>query len=365
MSFLETMTPMERINSLHETGCADRPGISAFAMGMVPRMTYGLTVGEGYANPLSFAKAYLHIWQLFGFDNGPLFGHACAGNAEFGGTLAYPGKRSKANSPFIVNHAINLPEDVDRMTVPDPSTVGEVPKIVEACRYVFKEYPDGYRSPSVVVGTPFTWVVNIVGMETVLVWMIKSPELVYKLLNKVVEFQIEYAKYLVETLEPMVLFEGGLAESNDFISAKQFEYFVLPYLREYHAGAMKHGAIGINSHPCGDQTRNIKLWKELKDIRFINFDYRTPISRVVEEFHNDSTVVGNLEPFSFVSQDFDSIYSKTRESLHVAATKCNRGYVVGPGCEMPSSVPPANLFAMVQATRDYAESSEWRDHCRK
>jgi uroporphyrinogen decarboxylase len=334
-------------------------------MGMVPKMNYGLTVGEGYANPLMYAKAYIHIWQLFNFDTGPLFGHACAGNAEFGGVLAYPGKKSKANSPFIINHAINLPEDVDRITVPNPKEVGEIPKIVEACEYVFKEYPKGYRSPSVVIGTPFTWVVNMVGMETVLTWMIESPELVYKLLRKVVEFQIEYAKYLVNELEPMVIFEGGLAESNDFISVKQFEYFVLPYLTEFHRKAIDNGVLGFNSHPCGDQIKNMKLWNKLPGIRSINFDYRTPLYDVVNEFHKDSMISGNIEPNFFISQDFEATYRKASDFLHVAAVKCDHGYVIGPGCEMPVSVPPANIYAMVQATRDYSETTEWKEHCRR
>lgn len=85
----EEMTPQERLMSLYQTGRADRPGIGAFAMGFVARMTHGLTVGEIYEYPIKLAKAYLPVQQLFGFDTGPLFGHACTGAAEFGGEISY------------------------------------------------------------------------------------------------------------------------------------------------------------------------------------------------------------------------------------------------------------------------------------
>ena len=49
------------------------------------------------------------------------------------------------------------------------------------------------------------------------------------------------------------------------------------------------------------------------------------------------------------------------EYLELAATHCAHGYIIGPGCELPVTTPPANLFAMAKATKDYAETKEWKN----
>jgi uroporphyrinogen decarboxylase len=46
----------------------------------------------------------------------------------------------------------------------------------------------------------------------------------------------------------------------------------------------------------------------------------------------------------------------------MAATHCAHGYVIGPGCELPVTTSPANMYAMVKATKDYAETKEWKDY---
>lgn len=331
----ETMTPFERLMSLHQTGWADRPGVGAFAMGMIPKLTPGLTIGECYEDPVKFAKAYLPIQQLFGFDTGPLFGHACSGAAEFGGTISYPAPDSRSQSPMIRSHPLNTPEKVDAMEVPDPATAGEVEKTCQGARYVLKNFPDGYKSPSIVTGTPFTWAGNAVGVETMLLWMIKQPDLVHKVLKGVTEFLIEQAKYIVKTVGPIMLFDGGPSDANDLISPKQFETFALPYLIKVREGALKAGIPGFLAHPCGNQVKNVEMWARVPGSFGINFDYRTPLETCVKVFGPTTMVIGNIEPAKFQYSNYGWIYQKTMESLRTAYN-APHGYMVGPGCEIPT-----------------------------
>jgi uroporphyrinogen decarboxylase len=363
MTFKETLTPSERITQLYKTGCADRPGVSLLAFGMVSQMSHRLTIGEGFANPIKYAKAYLHIWQLFNFDSGPIFGHYCTGNAEFGGTLAYPSRNSKATGPVILSHAITSPEEVELMEVPDPSEVGEVPRIIEACKYVMENYPKGYRVPHADVGTTFSWATNIIGLEKLLVWMSFEPDLVHKVSRKIVDFQDEYTRLLTNLVGPTIVFEGGFAETNDFITSMQFHDFVLPYLKDYHHKAVQNGVLGFRTHPCGLQKENLDLWKGLEGTLSINFDSRNYLSEVVRKFAKETMVAGNIKTGLFIENGFDELYSKATECLNKSAIRCEHGYAVGPGCEMPPNVPPANLFALVQAARDFADTKGWRAHC--
>ncbi len=360
--FKETMTPIERMMSLFQTGWADRPGAGAFAMGFVSKQHKGLTIGECYKDPVKFAKAFLPVQELYGFDTGPLFGHACAGAAEYGGELSYPGADSRAQSPLIVRHPIETPDAVDKMQTPDPATAGEIEDWCRGARYVLETYPEGYKNPTVQAGDAFSNAGNIIGVETMLIWMLKKPDLVHKVLNSVSEFLINEVKYILSTVGPIMFFDGGPTDSNDLISDKQFEQFALPSLIKVREGALKAGApAGFLCHPCGNQTDNAKLWAKVPGSFAINFDYRTPLPKVIDIFGKSTMIVGNIEPAKFMINTYDEVYKTTRDHLDVAATKCEHGYIVGPGCELPVSTPAANLFAMVKATRDYAETKEWQE----
>jgi uroporphyrinogen decarboxylase len=360
--FRETMTPAERMLSLRQTGWADRPAIGSFAKGFIAMQTPGLSIGEYYRDPIKLAKSYIRVWELYGFDTGPSFGHACCGAAEFGGELTYPGPTSRAQSPMISKHPVTTPDAVDAMEIPDPAHAGELPKLCEGAKYVMDNYPAGYKSPSISHGDAFSWAVNVVGAETLLEWMVNEPELVHIVLKKVSDYLADAASYIVKTVGPIVCSSSGPADSNDLISPKQFEEFSLPYLIGVHQRSVKAGLRGLTAHPCGNHTQNIHMWAKVPGVTGINFDYRTPLDMCVEVFGDKTMVIGNIEPAKFLYSDYDWIYNKTLECMDVAATKSKFGYMVGPGCEMPTSTPGLYIAAMVQATRHYAESKEWQEH---
>jgi uroporphyrinogen decarboxylase len=355
------MTPGERLGSLYGTGWADRPGAGTFAMGLIAKMTPGLSIGECYLDPEKFARAYIRVQQTLGFDSGPMFGHASLGAAEFGGELSYPAPNSRAQSPMVRKHPIDTPEKVDSMEVPEISKVKEVVSECKGANWVVENYPAGFNGPSIVCGSPFSLGGNAIGVEQMLLWMIEEPDLVHKVMDRMSEFLIEKAKYIVANVGPIMLFDGGPTEANDLISPKQFETFALPYLKKVREGALKAGIPGFLCHPCGDQNGNIEMWAEAPGNFAVNFDFRTPLEKVVKVFGPKSMIIGNIEPAKFQYSDYDYIYKTTMDYMKIAATNCPHGYMVGPGCEIPTDTPALHVGAMLQATRDYAQSKEWQE----
>ncbi len=363
--FHDTMTPFERIMSLRQTGAADRPGVSPSAAGIISKMVHGLTLGEMYIDPVKFAKGYLYVQQMFGFDGGPMFGHGSLGVAEFGGKIAYPAPNSRAQCPFIVERPIHSLEDVDRIEVPDPRTAGEIPKEVEAARYVLKNYPPELRSASIATGTNFTMTGNIIGVERMLLWMIREPGAVHRMQKKVADYEVELVKHCLKELGPMMFYDGGPVDSNDLIDPKQFEEFALRHMTDFRLRALAAGAPGFMTHPCGDQRENMELWLRAPGSFAMLFDYRSPLSDLVKKIAPRMMIIGNIEPAHFINHDYDSIYKISWECLHTAATHCPLGYMIAPGCEIPVDTPATNLFAMIKATKDYAETAEWKAHVKK
>lgn len=356
----ETMTPGERMMSLMQTGWADRPAVGAFALGLIAVQTPGLSIGECYGDPVKFAKAYIRVQRTLGFDSGPLFGHASVGAAEFGGVLEYPAPDSRAQSPIIRVHPIDSAEKVDAMSVPEMKDVPEVVRDSIAGQWVMKNYPAGYNAPSFVCGSAFTMAGNAIGVEDMLMWMIMEPGLVHKVVGKMGEFCVAKAKYILKNVGPVMLFDGGPTDSNDLISPDQFEAFALPVLVETRKKALAAGVPGFMAHPCGDQNGNINLWARVPGTAAINFDFRTPLQKVVEVFGKTTMIVGNIEPAMFQYKGYDWVYDKTTECMGIAGT-VPHGYMVGPGCDMPVSTPAINLGAMLHATQAFAQSKAWQD----
>jgi uroporphyrinogen decarboxylase len=354
------MTPSERMISLHETGFADRPGVAALATGFVPRMTGNLTIGECYEYPIRYAKAFLSVQQLLGFDSGPLFGHPAGGVKEFGGKLTYPRGSSKALFPVITRRPVNKPEDVDRLEAPDPHTAGEIPHQVAGAKYVVDNYPEGYRNPMMVSGDPFTWTGNIVGLDILLMWLQTEPELAHTMLNKVADFEVAMVEYALGQVGDITFFDGGPSDSNDLITARQFEQFALPPLVSYRRRALKEGASRFVSHPCGDQTKNVPHWTKVPGTFGINFDFRTPLETCISKFGEGMTIIGNIECIQFTLGDVEWVYKKAMSKLNLAANRCPRGYMVAPGCELPVNSSPVNVHALVRAARDFAAGPEWK-----
>jgi len=358
--FHETMTPSERMESLHETGSADRPGAFVLATGFVPRMTGNLSIGECYENPIRYAKAFFSVQQMLGFDSGPMFGHPAFGAKEFGGRLSYPRSNSKTLFPVISRRPVNKPEDVDSLEVPDPHRAGDVPKEMAGARYVVDSYPDGYRNPILVSGDPFTWAGNIAGLDNLLMWVQSEKDVAKALMDKVSEFEVELVKHALAYVGDILFFDGGASDSNDLISSKQFEQFALPPLMSYRHRALKAGASRFISHPCGNQTKNVGFWAKLPGTYAVNSDFRTPLETCVSEFGKGSIVMGNIECIQFTLGDMEWIYDKAMKKLNAVATHCPHGYMVAPGCELPANSSPVNVHAMIRATRDFAEGEGWK-----
>ena len=74
--------------------------------GIRPAPVQGHFIGECYKDKIKFAKAYMPMWELYGIDTGPLFGHACPAALEYGGDLIFPEPGSRAQSPIITRHPV-------------------------------------------------------------------------------------------------------------------------------------------------------------------------------------------------------------------------------------------------------------------
>jgi uroporphyrinogen decarboxylase len=344
------MGPGERIEALLRGRPVDRVGLYLFARGFCARNT-GLSLGEFYADPEKSLGAQIWTAQMYGNDESLKFGFASSAAWDFGGEIRMPSAEFD-QTPMVVRYPVQSEEDVWKLEIPDVKTAGMVPLNMEFCR--LQEKKGLLKTAS--IGAPFMYAANLCGLENLARWMLKKPDLAHRLLRLVTDYGIRLARYWVETFGPEdVEFRTSTpTSSNQVISPKQFQEFSLPYLKELHEKVLRMGARYISTHICGDQNLNLPYYREVPfgDPGVVSFGHEVDLTRAIEFLGDRCIIVGNVEPQVILMGSPDEVYGISKECIE-KGKKAPRGFILGPGCELPPMAPACNVWAMRKAVNDF------------
>jgi uroporphyrinogen decarboxylase len=348
----DRMTKWERWDALLNREPLDRIPVHGMALGFAA-VHAGLSVVDAYTNPRRVIEAISKTTEDFGWQDLPIMVYAAMGAWELGGEVKMPdGKYAQA--PMVIRLPIEKEEDVDTLEVPEDITkAGIVPLALEAAKLQVE-----LGAPMVMGVTlgPWSFATNSAGIETVMRWVLKKPELVHKLQEEVLPFSVELLRILVDTVgaDRILAWVGGTASSsNQMISPKVFENFYLPYMKrlydEAHALGLKH----IFIHICGEQNANLPFWAELDygDPGILSFGHEVDLETAAEYFPND-IIMGNLEPAILQISTPEQVYEATRKIVE-KGKRLPGGFMLAPGCELPPMTPKENVWAMMQAVSDF------------
>lgn len=77
----------------------------------------------------------------------------------------------------------------------------------------------------------------------------------------------------------------------------------------------------------------------------------------VERFGKEYILCGNVDPPSLMTKPFDEVFELCKKNIEVGM-RAKGGYMLMCGCELPPPTPPANVYAMVKACREYGKYSQ-------
>ena len=171
------------------------------------------------------------------------------------------------------------------------------------------------------------------------------------------EYGVRLARYWVETFGPEnIEFRTATpTSSNQVISPKHFEAFSLPYLKELHEKVLGMGVRQLYTHICGEQNLNLPYYREVPfgDPGIVSFGHEVDLTRAIEFFGDRCIIVGNVEPGTILTGNPDEVYAASKECI-LKGKKAERGFMLGPGCELPPMAPACNVWAMRKAVDDFA-----------
>jgi uroporphyrinogen decarboxylase len=345
-----TMAPVDRFLTLLHGQKVDRVPLYHFMLGFCAK-NVGLPISIMYTDPAKSYQAQRWTFEQYGIDGGPDFGYASYGGWEFGGKINFPATEWE-QAPSHGSFAVTTEEDISRLKLPDIKKDGMLPAAM-----AFSRLQEQNKTPiTIVMGGCFTIAGNITPVEQLCRWMLKKPALVHRLLRLATDHILEVVRYWAETFgakRVLPNFWEPLA-SNQIISPRQFESFVLPYLKEASEKILQMGIRNILYHVCGEQNLNLRYWAQVPmgDPGLVSVGHQVDLTTAIQHFGDKCIIIGNLDPSIIQNGTPGEVYDACRQCIEKGKL-APRGYMLMSGCELPPTSPPINVYMMQKAVRDF------------
>ena len=351
--FCKTANPRleNRIEDLFNYKIPDRVPIGSMSVGF-NAVNAGYRVREILEDAEKCFQAAVWTARMYDWEPMPQYpGHTVWGAIDFGGEVRMPSDRYES-SLIITSHPVQSEKDLENLNLPDPKAAGRIPLAIGfAQRQAENGFPVFFSSRS-----PFTMAANICGLENFCRWMIRKPDLCRILMGFAIEHILNVLSYWAETFGPDRIFVwmSNPSESNQVISPKHMVAFALPYHLMYHKKLKEMGIKRFGLHLCGDQNRNLPYFVEADfwpHPSILSFGHEVRIETAMRYFPKD-IIFGNLDPGLFQMAKPREIYELCSDII-IRGKKSPGGFIMAPGCGIPATAPPVNVFAMTKAVYDF------------
>lgn len=343
----EQMTSAERMEALYNRQSVDRvPFVHkgyAFCATNV-----GYPRADIYEFPERSFEAQLWTFEQYRTDGTPFYTFSAYGSWEFGGEVEWPDDRL-GSGPGVKRRAVQKPEDLEKLKVPDPKTAGCVPKMIE-----FSKLQEEHDMPiAFICGTPFSHAANLCGVQTFLEWIYQEPEAVHTALRLMTDHILSVAEYYVDIFGKDRVLARSTATTDALVSPKVFEAFALPYVQELNQKVLDMGVSSIYSHICGDHNHLLPLWQQVPfgNPGMLSIGHEVDLLKMAQYFPNQ-IIAGNIDPNIIYQGKPDQVYEACRETIE-KGKQIEAGFVFMGGCEIPPATPPYNVYLMSKAIETF------------
>jgi uroporphyrinogen decarboxylase len=311
-----------------------------------------------YNDPVKSFWAQIWIIEMFGDDGVPKIAVGGASDVTwaFGGEIKWPSNEYEM-APDAVRFPVKTEAEAQKIQVPkDVSAAGPLPLYLQ---FAHLQHENGLPVFPFIT-SPIEGARSLCGPESLCRWMLKRPELVHGLLQAATDYSVQVARYFAKHFPPenIIFYNAAPMASNQMISPKQFETFVLPYQRELHEQILDCGIRHIFCHICGEQNLNLPFWSKIPmgDPGIVSFGHEIDINTAVDYFGEQCVIAGNIEPAVIHLGTPDQIFTLCREALK-KGRKAPRGYILMPGCGLPPNVPCYNVFMLKKSVEDLTHNN--------
>lgn len=285
-------------------------------------------------------------YELLGLD-GLSIEYGLHGIGQAAGTILGDPENT---APPIVEHVLKDLKDVDNL---DPECVLRkndpwIDLCCTACEMLVEQMGDVVGTSASLTG-PMTAASSIYPISKLLVATRKQPELVHKLLrfstDALIAVSEEFAKCGVD------IFICDPVASGDIMSEKAYRELVLPYTKELAPAIHMHG-VAMGYHICGNTNKITEAMLE-SGCDMLSVDVKVPLLRAKELGGDKVPIIGNVDPINTMMLGTpEDVREEVMRDIADCADSAN-GYIVSTGCDIPVDAPLENVYAFMDAVREY------------
>jgi MtaA/CmuA family methyltransferase len=295
---------------------------------------------EAHLDPVKMAELAAGGYEILGFDTVmPEFSVNQEAEA-LGCTVDW-------GSPTMMPDAKTHPvKEVSDLKIPE--NILEKPSmkvLLKALEILRRNYGSHVGIVGKVMG-PWTISYHLTGVQNFLLWVLIDPDKVRRLLDRLKEVSITFAKAQLQAGADVVVIADHA--TGDLVSPKTYQDFLLPIHREMNE---RIGGPTI-LHLCGNCSDRLRLFVEAGFDAY-HFEWQVDSKMAVQVVNHEISLVGNIANknvlFGGTPED---VYKQARYSIEAGVD------VLAPECAVPLQTPLTNLKAIVEASREGYKSKD-------
>jgi uroporphyrinogen-III decarboxylase len=297
---------------------------------------YGIKILEYFTNDEYWFKANMKavkefpdiiflpgFWSEFGM---------CSEPSAFGARCSFP--------PDEFTHAykiINSPEDINKISAPDPVTDGLAPFILNRLLLNRKKIElEGHKIYFSVSRGPLNIASYLMGTTEFLLAMMTNPDEIHKLLKVITDYLEAWhdlQRKSIPTIDGIMVLDDIIG----FIGEQEFIAFGLPYLKRIFERDVKVKFL----HNDADCTSSLKYLPEI-GINLFNMGFDKTINELKSATGNKITMLGNIPPRDVLANGTKTDIESAVKELITGLENKSR-VIVSCGGGMPPAVSTENI----------------------
>jgi uroporphyrinogen decarboxylase len=349
------MTNGQRVAALLKHQKPDRvPLWPFFDMTGFAAIYHNRPILDAYQDPSLSLQMQRKVCQDFEWICSPFF--PAFGVMDFGGERKLPTSEF-SQAPSTVRFPIEKEEDIEELQIPDLNQSIGIAREREFYKLCAENRPDNqpFKAFLLLSPDPFEMAGKLCRPELLNRWIIRKPELVHRIVGLMDDIITELLNYWYRVLgtDGVLVFSAGVISSNQLISPRHFEQFVLPTLKECHKKVIDKGYERFYCHICGEQNHNLPFWQQVPmgEPGIISIGHEVSLEKASQYFP-EHILVGNMQPSFLQTGTPEEVYKLSGEIIQ-QGKQIKSGFMFSTGCQFPPRAKMENVEAMNKAMDDF------------
>jgi len=343
----------EEINSIERTLTAlshqqpDRVPVDLHNFMMTQKFVGEIESADFYRDGEALAEGQIKAWKRFGHDV-LLVENGTAALAEACGVVV---EYMDDSAPVASKPAIRSLDEVESLKIPDPDKDPLLSELLKATRIIVNEIGNEAFIMGRADQGPFSLACEIRGMSEFLldIAMGEQLEKVHQLLDFCRQVTERYALAQIEQGAHATSI-GDSPSGPDVISPNDYRTFAYPYVKQLAANLKKKNIL-LAYHICGNATPIIGDMANT-GAAILEIDQKADQKVCKSIVAGKATLLGPIDPSEVMANGTPELVTeKCYEALRNLSP--GGGFILGPGCALPSTTPDENIDAMVEASKTF------------